>query len=32
MRTPHLARIGYVSALGEYPSRAELDALLSAGE
>jgi hypothetical protein len=30
MRTPHLARIGYVSALCDYPSRAELDAMLSA--
>ena len=30
MKTPHLARIGYVSALCEYPSRAELEALLSA--
>jgi hypothetical protein len=29
MRTPHLARIGYVSALCESPSRDELDALLS---
>ena len=29
MRTPHLARIGYVSALHDHPSRAELDALLS---
>ena len=29
MKTPHLARIGYVSALQEYPSRAELDVLLS---
>jgi hypothetical protein len=29
MRTPHLARIGYVSALCESSSRAELDALLS---
>jgi hypothetical protein len=29
MRTPHLARIGYVSALREHPSRDEVDALLS---
>jgi hypothetical protein len=29
MSTPHLARIGYVSAVPEYPSRAELDSLLS---
>lgn len=29
MRTPHLARIGHVSALCEDPSRDELDALLS---
>lgn len=29
MRTPHLARVGYVSALCDYPSRAELEALLS---
>jgi len=29
MRTPHLAQIGYVSALREYPSRAALDTLLS---
>lgn len=30
MRTPHLARIGYVSALCGHLSHAELDALLSA--
>jgi hypothetical protein len=30
MRTPHLARIGYVSALSDQPSSAGLDALLSA--
>ena len=30
MRTPHLARIGYVSALSEAPSSDELEALLSA--
>jgi FAD-dependent sensor of blue light len=30
MRTPHLARIGYVSALCEHPASAELDVLLSA--
>jgi hypothetical protein len=30
MRTPHLARIGYVSALCEPPSSTELEALLSA--
>jgi hypothetical protein len=29
MRTPHLARIGYVSALHEPPRRENLDALLS---
>jgi hypothetical protein len=29
MRTPHLARVGYVSALCDYPSCAELEALLS---
>jgi len=30
MRTPHLARIGYASALCEFPSPADLDAQLSA--
>jgi hypothetical protein len=30
MRTPHLARIGYVSALCEHPSSDELEELLSA--
>lgn len=29
MKTPHLARIAYVSALQDYPSRAEIEVLMS---